>query len=814
MASELVKGLLEGLKALAKDLVIDYQKSPITAIAKRVPTIVDMISGLIANDDLVNLVLDLTKDIQLSEDGTKIGDFEKLIKRVIADFKDPIAPIIKDVINEDTINTYNEDKLAGVLKLAGGALDLVKALAADSELINEVLALDAVKNIKLGEEEDALTIDDISDAIKAVIAMLPEILDDIDIQELVENVTEKPVETVVALADMLADAIDKVLDADEAFIDQYTEPLRNTLELVRDILKALRIEGNKIVITFIDSKKPLESVLSANNVKKVEAALKEVADFIDGLELDNMDGITDGLRALAKALKNLEGIADKMKKQSLPTTVEQLGNFIRDARPLLDALGDTEVAGAKLSDFFDVLDAALDLLKDIGKDADKNLVGAVLSRIPDIGKLIKTIFENETICNIQVGDYKIGDFKDAADILLEIFDKDFYKDYTKNPIKTIFDRIDAIKALYEWVKDFGLLDSLDLVFFGYNILDAVDILLPILDKDLYADFEQSLFKAITSSARIGRIEKALKDLIRFADIFSYSVNEGLCSVIGGVCGVLDGLYDSLLLPTSPAYGGNQLHSTSRVLVRKLPAIQNLLRSMKPLLGKGRLFNLTDVVSDTVKMEKDDVLKMIEGIDLVKPYYYGISDVLDVVGENAAKYDWNTFAGIIDALNGVGAELVPALEKALGVSDVEWQDLKLPQPEYAPGIAETYLVELSGELGEGILTQLVGTLLKAALTIPAIKDMIGEVGPEEVAGLLNDLLEFDFQNNEVKFDAFNTEHLIYTGINLLLPKTAPAPSPATADEVVIVAVVLGTTAAASTGLFFTLKKRREEMGVNA
>ena len=184
-------------------------------------------------------------------------------------------------------------------------------------------------------------------------------------------------------------------------------------------------------------------------------------------------------------------------------------------------------------------------------------------------------------------------------------------------------------------------------------------------------------------------------------------------------------------------------------------------------------------------------------------------------KNAAKFDWNTFAGIIDALNGVGVKLVPALEKALGVSDVEWKDLILPTPEYkAGGTAEDYLVELSGELGEGILTQLVGTLLKAALTIPAIKDMIGDVDAEAVAGLLNDLLEFDFKDNKVEFDAFNTEHLILTGINLILPKTAPAPSPATADEVVMIIAVIGTTAAASTGVFLTLKKRREEMGVDA
>ena len=284
-----------------------------------------------------------------------------------------------------------------------------------------------------------------------------------------------------------------------------------------------------------------------------------------------------------------------------------------------------------------------------------------------------------------------------------------------------------------------------------------------------------------------------------------------------------GLYEDLVLPATPANGGNQLHSTSRVLVSKFPQIQALFKAVGPLFGTDRkLFNLTDVVSDTVKMEKDDILKMIAGVDLVKPYYYGISDVLDVVGENAAKYNWNNSKGIIDALNGVGKELVPALEKALSVSDVKWNDLKQLNFEYAPGgSAESYLVEFSGEIGDGVLTSLVGTLLKAALTIPAIKDLVGEVAPEEIASLLNDLLEFDFKNNEVKFDDFNTEHLIYTALNLVLPKsakvpsglksaTAKVPSPGTSDEIVMVVVAIASTATASTAIYFALKKRRREL----
>ena len=641
----MAKNLLAGIKSLSTNLVNDYHKSPVTAIAKRVPTIVDMLTGLVENDDVVNLVFELIRDVQIGEgeDAIKLGDFENVARRVIANFKDSIGPILKEVINEKTINTYKKDKLKGALILVGGALELVKNIAGDEELINDILDLDVVKSIPLG---DTMTVEDISGAIKAVAAMLPDLLENIDAQYLLNGLLNKPVETIVDLAGVLADAIDALLASDDDFISQYTSALENTLELIRDLLRDITIEGDKIVITFIDTKKPIESVLSSENIRRIQAALREVADFIESLGMEGTEDIVDALDILANALKNIDGLVERMPKQSLLKTVEQLGNFIRDAKPALELLGDIEIGDAKLSDFLDILDAALVILDNIGTDADKSLVGAVLSRVGDIGNLIKTIFENETICAIEIGDYTIGDFKDAADILVKILDENFYEDYTANPIRAIFDRIDYVKALYEWVKDFGLLDGVELKKFGFDILKLIDIALPIVDKQLYYDFEQSLFKAITSSDRIGRIEKALKDIIHYADIFSYSVNEGLCSVISGVCGVLDGLYDSLLLPTTPENGGNQIHSTSRVIVKKLPAIQNLLRSLKPLLGKGKLLNLTDVVSDTVKMEKEDLLKAIVGVDLIKPYYYGISDILDVVGENAAKYDWNTFAGII------------------------------------------------------------------------------------------------------------------------------------------------------------------------
>ena len=811
----LVRGLSDGLDAVANNLVNDYHKSPVTTIAKRVPILTDMINGVVGNEDLVNLVFGLLRNTAIDDKGTTIGDFEPLARRIIANFTDNIAPVLKDVVNEDTLNLYKEDKLAGILKLAGGALDMLKKVLADEELVNELLDLDAIKNIAI---TDDMTVADIADVIKVAAAMIPDLLDRVDVQSLLDGLLEKPVETIVELAGVLAEAIDKILATDNDFINQYTKPLKNTLELVRDLLGSVSIKDGKITSTYLDAKKPLNSkLLASDTVKKIQVAAKEVADFIKSLDIEGGEDIADTIATVAKLLGYLDGAVEKISKQSIFKTLDDVIEIIKDNKELLNSFSETEIAGYKIGDFLSLIDPLLALLDGIGADLEQSPVMAIAKRIGLLRELIEAVFNNEAVCNIEIAGYKIGDFKSVADLAIDLLDDNLVYDILDNPIKAIFDRIDYIKAIYEWLKDFGLKDLIGdaVVIFGYNLLDAIDILLPVLDQQLYYDFEQSIWKALTSSDRIGRLETALKSLIRFADIFSYSVNEGLCSVISGLCGVLDGLYDSLVLPTSPENGGNQLHKTSRVIVKKLPAIQNLLRSLKPLLGKEKLINLTDVVSDTVKMEKDDILKMIVGVDLVKPYYYGISDVLDVIGENAANYDWNTFATIIDALNGVGKELVPALEKALGVSDVKWKDLKLPTPAYkAGGTAEDYLVEISGELGEGILTPLVGTLLKAALTIPAIKDMIGDVDAEAVAGLLNDLLEFDFKDNTVEFDAFNTEHLILTGINLLLPQTAPAPSPATADEVVMIVAVIGTTAAASTGVFFTLKKRREEMEVNA
>ena len=601
--------------------------------------------------------------------------------------------------------------------------------------------------------------------------------------------------------------IDQIACSKDPLIQSYVKQFKNTLSLVKDILDGLQIKGDKIVIKFIDTKKPIDSLLSSANIKKLKAAAKEITSFIGD------DNITDLVNSV---LDLLDGFVDDVKKQPLLTSVEQLGKglekIVANARNI-PALAEL------LAPYDATIDVALALLRNIGKDAEKSYVGAILTRIDELKALINALFDIDGFADIEVFDgVTLGDFRSVIDLLLEFLGGDFYKDYQENPLRAIMSRIETIKAIYEYLRDSGILDAilkaLDInpVILGYNILTAVDYLLPILDNQLYDDFEQSLFLAITARSRAGRIEEALKNIIWFADIFAYSVNDALCSAISGVFGVLNGLYEDLVLPASPANGGNQLHSTSRVIVSKFPQIQSLFKSLAPLFGTDRkLFNLTDVVSDTVKMEKDDILKMIAGVDLIKPYYYGISDVLDVVGENAAKYNWNNSQGIIDALNGVGKELVPALEKALGVSDVKWNDLKKLNCEYDPnGSAESYLVEFSGEVGEGILTSLVGTLLKAALTIPAIKDMVGEVAPEEIASLLNDLLEFDFKNNEVKFDDFNTEHLIYTAINLVLPKTAPAPSPATADEIVMIGVAIASTATASTAIYFALKKRRREL----
>lgn len=798
-----VQKLTSYLNDISKGLVKDYQKSPIKAIAKRVPTIVDMISTLSENDKLIDAVLGLDAVKNLEVGGIKIGDIEDLIRRVLADFNSIIAPALKDTLNTDVVNTYEKNKTKGLVKVVNGLADMISGLASDTELINGILDLDPVKNIAI---TDDIKVGDIAGLIKTVAAMLPQIIKAIDIEDLINNLQTKPTKTIFELKDVISDAIDQIMSSKDPFTQKYVKQFKNTLNLVKDILDGLKIKGDKIVITLIDTKKPIDSLLSDANIKKIKAAAKEITSFI---------GDKDITAFVNSIIDLLDGLVDDIKTQPLLTTVEQLGDklskIIANARNI-------ESLAKLLAPYDAAIDAALAILEDIGKDAQKSLVGAVLTRADKIKALVDALFDIEAFANIEVFGFKLSDFRSAIDLLFEFLGGDFYKDFQANPLKAIMTRIETIKAIYEYLRDSGIIDAIlkelgiNPVILGYNILTAVDYILPILDNQLYDDFEQSIFLAITSRYRAGRIEEALKNIIWFADIFAYSVNDALCSAISGIFGLLNGLYEDLVLPTTPANGGNQLHSTSRVLVSKFPKIQQLLKAIGPLFGTDRkLFNLTDVVSDTVKMEKDDILKLIAGVDLVKPYYYGISDVLDVVGENAAKYNWNNAKGIVDALNGVGKALVPALEKALSVSDVKWNDLKQLKCEYDPnGTPESYLVEFSGELGEGVLTSLVGTLLKAALTIPAIKDMVGEVAPEEIASLLNDLLEFDFKDNKVEFDAFNTEHLIYTAINLVLPKTASAASPATADEIVMISVAIITAGAATAAVIVTLKKRRREL----
>ena len=816
----LVKNITSLLNSISKGLVKDYQKSPIRAIAKRGPQIIDLVSALTQSSELINFLFsnDDFKNIEITE-GLKIGDIEGLIRRALADFNDFIAPALKQIINSDTVNTYDKDKTAGLVKIVNGLADIIAGIASDTKLVNGILNLAPIKNISI---TDDITLGDLSGLIKAVAAILPEIIDAIDIQDLIKNLQTQPTKTIFELKDIISYAIDQIVKSNDPLIQSYVKQFKNTIALAQEILDGLQLKGDRIIIKLIDTKKPIDSLLSSSNIKKIRAAAKEITSVIGD---DNITALVDSVLDL------LDGLVDDIKNQPLLTTVEQLGDSL--ARVVANARKVPALAKL-IAPYNKVIDVALALIKNIGKDAEKSYVGAILTRIDKLQALVDALFDIDGFADIEIKGIKLGDLRSAIDLLFEFLGGNFYAELQENPLKAIMTRIETVKAIYEYLRDSGILATIlkefkvNPVILGYNILTAVDYLLPILDNQLYDDFEQSIFLAITARSRAGRIEEALKNIIWFADIFAYSVNDALCSAISGIFGLINGLYEDLVLPATPAKGGNQLHSTSRVIVSKFPKIQQLFTAIAPLFGTDRrLFNVTDVVSDTVKMEKDDILKMIAGVDLIKPYYYGISDVLDVVGENAAKYNWNNSQGIINALNGVGKALVPALEKALGVSDVKWKDLKKLDCEYDPnGTAESYLVEFSGEIGEGVLTSLVGTLLKAALTIPAIKDMVGDVAPEEIASLLNDLLEFDFKNNEVKFDDFNTEHLIYTAINLVLPKTAKAPSalssaasksavakapsPGTSDEIVMIAIAVASTATASTAIYFALKKRRREL----
>ena len=104
--------VLDDIKALADNFVQDYHKSPVKTIAKRVPIAVDMIDTLIGNEEIVNLLLDLLKDVKIGDE--TIGDYEDLIRRVIANFTQTIGPALTDTLNEDTIALYEKDKLAGI----------------------------------------------------------------------------------------------------------------------------------------------------------------------------------------------------------------------------------------------------------------------------------------------------------------------------------------------------------------------------------------------------------------------------------------------------------------------------------------------------------------------------------------------------------------------------------------------------------------------------------------------------------------------------------------------------------------------------
>ena len=278
------------------------------------------------------------------------------------------------------------------------------------------------------------------------------------------------------------------------------------------------MQNGKITTPYLNPKKILNSaLLNSENIQRIVDAINEVADFVENLGIDGSEQFVNSLRALADVIGYLDGAVDRISKQPLLTSIDKLVKILKKDKSALQLFAGIKVGDNTVGDFLALVDPLLDTLDGIGADAEKSLIGAVLSRLGQLHSLIDLALSIDAIRNIEVMGYKIGDFEDVVDILFQILDENFYRDYQENPIKAIFDRIDYIKALYEWLREFGIKELLGdkVVFFGYNVIDAVDILLPVLDKQLYYDFEQSLWKAVTSSDRIGRLETALKSIIRF-----------------------------------------------------------------------------------------------------------------------------------------------------------------------------------------------------------------------------------------------------------------------------------------------------------
>ena len=761
------------------DTVDKFFESPVYAVVGVIPDALGLVSSVTSNSELIDAVLNTNLVGSMVIGEYEIADLAPLIKLVCKDFAAWVAPI-EALLNEQFLNSYSADKLSALLGAISPVLDLVEAILSDADLVNAVLAFEPVAEV-LGDYTDLI------EAVLANFSSIKPVLEEA-IDTMMSQWNTSKTKAIISIIPYLEELVDTLVSIPETA--KAIQPFKNTIEVLMKVLPTITTKGNKIVIGFLGDT-PIDAILDQTFITQLESAASEITPYIaDGQYFDLVFSVCDALDGLLFHLKNSDLI------YTVQRLVGRLGKVVNEA----------EKAGV----FVDVIKQYRPLINAVLKTFDSKLhneffaspVGAILSRLPQLKVIIKEVLKIDAIKNIEVAGVKISTFLPMVDTLYNVIDDNFYADYKKSPMMAVLNRATYIRTLAEQILGTGLLDSLE--FYGFKIAGAVKVVLPLLsDNEIYDDFCKSVIGTFISSKRLGTVCSVLKNAIAYIDIFASGVNNGLYQLIDGLYGVLNGLYEDLQLSST-----NVANRTSRVIINRLPAIQNLCHKLGGLIGDDKLINLTAALSDAPAVFKTKILDAVEGVDMISPYYYGISDILDALSEYLGEGNYNTLTTAVSSLNEMGPKLIPILEDALSVSNVEWSDLSVPKCNYR-GTAEDYLVELSGQLGQGILTPLVETLAGAALTIPAVKDLVGDIQVTDLAGLLNDLLEFDFRNDELDFDAFNTEHLLITGVNLLLPKTAAQASADTADQVILVVTMLGVGAAAAFGVVATVRRRKND-----
>jgi hypothetical protein len=780
-ACDSVPAVAKALKGIVTmETVENFFSSPVYTVVGILPDALDLVKSVVSNEDLVNALLSSKTVGSMVIGDYEIADFSTLIKRVCKDFPSWVDPI-NAILNEDFLNNYSADKLTALLGEISPVLDLIEAIVSDSELVDAVLDLEPVEAI-VGDYKDIIS------AVLSNFSSIKSILENM-IKAILNEWEDSKTTAIVNAIPYIQKLVEKLSSIPE--VAKTLQPYKNTIEVLMKVLTSVSIKGNKIVISLLGDK-PIDGILNQTFVSQLMSAAKEITPLI-----------ADGkyTKLVQSVLSVFDGLLYNLKNCDLIYTVQELATKLGT---VVKQLKKTGVLKDTLSPYYGVADALIAVFdKSFHDDFFASPVDCILSRVSKLRKLLEEASKLDILKTLEIGSIKVSDFLPIVKSVTKILDDSFYKEFKQSPMMAILHRATYIKSVIEGVLNTGLLNKLEI--YGFNIAKAIKIVLPLLsDNELYEDFCNSVIGTFISSKRLSTVCDVLKNAILYVDVFASGVNSGLCQLIDGLYGVLDGLYEGLSL----SGGSNVSNQTSRVIVNKLPAIQNLFHSLSGLVGEGKLINVTNAVSDAPVIFKTKVLDAVAGVDMLSTYYYGISDILDDLNEFLGEGDYNTLTGIINSLNELGPKLIPTLEDALSVSGVEWSDLSVPTCNYS-GTAEDYLVELSGQLGEGVLTPLVETLAAAALTIPAVQDMVGEIQVTDLAGLLNDVLGFDFKNDELEFDAFNTEHLIITGVNLLLPNEASEGSAETADQTILVIAMVGVGIGAVFTTVMTVRRRKED-----